>query len=415
MPRPFLWPLFACVILGAAGHPLELNADAQSDLQNQIDALKNEIARLQTELNSTTEQKQTLQGAIKELDLQIQKLTKSIALTNAQIIQKDKQIAGLSGDITTTQGHIQQSQASIADLLRQLAESDRDPLMAVLLGSGTLSSFFDETVTLGTIRDGLQNRVEDLSNQKTDLTSSKTSAEVKRRELASLKANLASQKQGLSIARSEQAKLLAETKDKESNYQALIAQKKAEESAFEDELITLAAGLASADTSTAPKAARGILNWPLDTVFITQYFGNTTFAQSGAYSGSGHNGIDFRAGIGTPVKAALSGTVQEINQGAVKYCQYGKWVLVRHDNGLTSLYAHLSGITVSKGERVSTGEVVGYSGNTGYATGPHLHLTLYISSAVTFKQYTCNSGYTAYIPIAPLNAYLNPLSYLPAL
>ncbi len=56
-----------------------------------------------------------------------------------------------------------------------------------------------------------------------------------------------------------------------------------------------------------------------------------------------------------------------------------------------------------------------YSGDTGYATGPHLHLTVYIASAVTFKQYTCNSGATAYIPIVPLNAYLNPLSYLPAL
>ncbi|MEK7068184.1 MAG: M23 family metallopeptidase, partial [Patescibacteria group bacterium] len=124
---------------------------------------------------------------------------------------------------------------------------------------------------------------------------------------------------------------------------------------------------------------------------------------------------DFRAAIGTPVRAALDGTVQEVNQGAVKYCQYGKWVLVRHNNGLTTLYAHISGIAVSKGQYVSTDETVGYAGDTGYATGPHLHLTVYASAGVAFKQYTCNSGYSAYIPIAPLNAYLNPLSYLPAI
>ena len=268
-------------------------------------------------------------------------------------------------------------------------------------------------MTLGTLRNDLQNPVEDLTEHKIAQTSDKTTAEARRRELAALKANLNSQKQGLAVAKSEQDKLLAETKDRESNYQTQIAQKKAEQSAFESELLRLAEGLGPADISSAPSPRKGLIGWPLDNVYITQYFGNTSFAQSGAYSGRGHNGIDFRAAVGTPVRSVSGGVVQEINQGAVRYCQYGKWVLVKHDNGLTSLYAHLSNIAVSKGARVSRGEVVGYAGNTGYATGPHLHFTLYISSAVTFKQYTCNSGQTAFIPIAPLNAYLNPLNYLP--
>jgi murein DD-endopeptidase MepM/ murein hydrolase activator NlpD len=116
-----------------------------------------------------------------------------------------------------------------------------------------------------------------------------------------------------------------------------------------------------------------------------------------------------------PVKAALAGTVLEVNHGAVKYCQYGKWVLVRHGNGLTTLYAHLSEINVQKGAAVSTGQTIGRSGDSGYALGPHLHFTVYASSDVSLKQYTCKSGYTVTIPIAPVNAYLNPLSYLPAL
>jgi murein DD-endopeptidase MepM/ murein hydrolase activator NlpD len=215
--------------------------------------------------------------------------------------------------------------------------------------------------------------------------------------------------------RTTQNTLLTETKNKESEYQALIAQKKAEQASFEAELIRLASGLGTADTTSAPKPGKGIVGWPLSSVTITQNFGNTSFAASGAYNGSGHNGIDFRAAVGTPVFSVLGGTVQEVNQGAVKYCQYGKWVLVRHDNGLTSLYAHLSSISVAKGARVAAGQTVGLAGDTGYATGPHLHLTLYVSSAVTFKQYTCNSGAVAFIPIAPLNAYLNPLSYLPSL
>ncbi len=146
---------------------------------------------------------------------------------------------------------------------------------------------------------------------------------------------------------------------------------------------------------------------------ITQYFGNTAFSRTAAYKGQGHNGIDLRASVGTPVKAALTGTVQEINLGTAPNCQYGKWVLIKHNNGLTTLYAHLSSISVVPGQAVSTGQLIGYSGQTGYATGPHLHFTVYVSSGVTFTQYKCNSGASVKLPISPFNGYLNPINYLP--
>lgn len=404
------------------GYGLMVRADSATDLQNQIDIsnsqiaqLKDEIAKLQNDLNATSKQKQTLQTAVTQLNLNIQKLQKSIALTQAQISQKDREIDNLSGSIATTAGAITTTRGQVADSLRQLQAVDSQPLVVTFLGGGTLSDFFDQAAGLTTLRTELQNKIVGLSSLRSNLETNKNTAEGKRKELGTLNNNLGQQKQGLTLAKTQQTSLLEQTKNKESAYQALIAQKQAEERAFEEALIKLAAGLGPADTGSAPSPAHGILNWPLGNVAVTQPFGNTAFAKSGAYSGQGHNGIDFRASIGTPVKSVLSGTIQEVNQGAVKYCQYGKWVLVRHDNGLSSLYAHLSNIAVTKGQRVATGDLVGYSGDTGYATGPHLHLTVYVASAVMFKQYTCNSGSTAYIPIAPLNAYLNPLSYLPSL
>lgn len=389
--------------------------DAKDTIQQQIDKLRKEIEVLRKELTTTTAQKQTLQTAIKELDLQIQTLQKSISLTGNQIGQKDTEIKTLNGSILTTSERIMLSEEGVAATLRELDALDDKGLTAALLGGGTLAAFFDEAVTLGSVRNDLGNQIEQLSALKSNLVTTKLTAEQKRKELAGLQSQLSQQKQGLGVARTSQTQLLKDTQSKESQYQALIAQKQAEQASFESALIELARGLGSADTSGVPAPRKGTLNWPMDSVFLTQYFGNTAFAQSGAYSGQGHNGIDLRASIGSPIKSALSGTVQEVNQGAVKYCQYGKWVLVRHDNGLTTLYAHLSSIAVGKGQRVTTGEVVGYAGDTGYATGPHLHFTVYASSGVTFKNYTCNSGYTAYIPIAPLNGYLNPMSYLPSL
>jgi len=106
------------------------------------------------------------------------------------------------------------------------------------------------------------------------------------------------------------------------------------------------------------------------------------------------------------------------NTDKVRGCySYGKYVLVKHNNGLSTLYAHLSFIKVNKGDTVITGDTVGYSGNTGYSTGPHLHFAVYASQGVRIVRYgdyvkgKTNCG-NAYIPVAPLNAYLNPLDYL---
>ena len=396
-------------------------AQAQIDSTNaQIQKLKDEIAALQTNLNLTTAQKQTLQTTIKALDLQIQKLQKNVTLTSSQISVKDTEIGNLSGKIRTTEEKISDAKVAVASTLRQLERMDQEYLVTTLLGGGTLSSFFDQAVTVGSLRGELQNKMQDLGSLRTNLETSKTSAETKRKELASLKTNLNQQKQGVTATKNEQTNLLSVTKNKESEYQKLIAQKQAEEARFEEILYELSSQLGIADSSHIPTPNRGVLQWPLDSISITQQFGKT-FDSVRLYASGTHDGVDFSTkssvyptGVGTPVKAALFGTVAEINQGAVANCQYGKWVLVKHNNGLATLYAHLSSINVQKGQSISTGEIVGLSGSTGYATGPHLHFTVYLSESVTFKQYTCKNGKAVNIPIAAPNAYLNPLSYLSA-
>ena len=135
----------------------------------QIQKLKDEIAALQKDLNSTTAQKQTLQNAIKALDLQIQKLQKSVTLTTTQMSQKDKEISTLSGDIRTTEEKMGDAKGGIAASLRRLGQTDQEELIIALFGGGTLSGFFDEAVNLASLRSDLQNRVEDLGALRSDL------------------------------------------------------------------------------------------------------------------------------------------------------------------------------------------------------------------------------------------------------
>jgi len=63
-------------------------------------------------------------------------------------------------------------------------------------------------------------------------------------------------------------------------------------------------------------------------------------------------------------------------------CSYGLYVVIDHGNGYQTLYAHLSKVSVSVGERVSQGELIGYGGRSGYATGPHLHFEVHVSGAI---------------------------------
>ncbi|NBC30807.1 MAG: peptidoglycan DD-metalloendopeptidase family protein [Spirochaetes bacterium] len=86
-----------------------------------------------------------------------------------------------------------------------------------------------------------------------------------------------------------------------------------------------------------------------------------------------HNGIDLAGPIGTPVGAAMPGTVAHIES---QIGNYGKFVILRHEGGFQTLYAHLDGFSVRKGQYVSQGQTVGVMGNTGRSTGPHLHFSI---------------------------------------
>lgn len=407
------------VVASLVAIPFFTSGQSVDELQEQIDshssqieALNKEIAQYEAQLKTTSAQKQTLQTKIQELDLQRKKLTAQVTVTKNQISSTQKQIQQLSQGIDAAQGSIDNNRAGLAQSLRALNDADQRPLAMSILSASDITEAWQDIDTIATLQEAVRDDIRSLSQQKQNLTDTKTQAEQKRAQLLKQQQTLSSQQGSLDATRRAQNELLAQTKSQESAYQQIIAQKQAEKSKFESALFELASKLEyTLDPSKIPTAGKGVLRWPLDNVFVTQQFGRTS-SSGRLYASGTHDGIDLRASIGTPVKAALSGTVYEVNHGAARNCQYGKWVIIKHGNGLATLYAHLSEINVSKGQTVSTGSLIGYSGDTGYATGPHLHFTVYLSDALTFKSYRCNSGVVVSVPIAPLNAYMNPLNYL---
>src|SRR5688572_21406694 len=110
---------------------------------------------------------------------------------------------------------------------------------------------------------------------------------------------------------------------------------------------------------------------------ITQVFGvNPQYYKKFGFPG--HNGIDYGVPNGTPVKAAVAGTVAMV---AFENGGYGNYVKLSHVDGATTYttyYAHLISTAVAAGQKINTGDVLGFSNNTGASTGPHLHFGLRI-------------------------------------
>lgn len=409
------------LLLGASLFLLPSAAHAQSaaELRVQIDAnnrqldqLKAEIAAFQKQLDALGTKKNTLQSTIRSLELSQKQLATQIKVTQNKIASANLQIRELTFSIGDKEQDIAADREAIAKALRSVAEDEQASLVTHLISANSLGDAWravDETVQFNR---ALTEDIHDLRAIRTALATDRDEVTAKKEQLVSLQNDLALQKKSVGVSKAAQQKLLADTKNQESVYQKLLAEKQAEESRFEAALFELASQLEYAlDPSRIPPAGKGVLRWPLTSVFITQQFGKSSSAQRLYVSGT-HDGVDFRASIGMPVRAALSGTVLEVNLGSVQNCQYGKWVLIKHANGLATLYAHLSSVSTQKNAVVTTGQVIGFSGNTGYATGPHLHFSVYYVDAVSFRQYTCKSGRRVTIPIAPVNAYLNPLSYL---
>ncbi|MBI2120506.1 MAG: peptidoglycan DD-metalloendopeptidase family protein [Parcubacteria group bacterium] len=403
-----------------AAEEAKREADA---LREKINSKNSELEQIQVQIDSYKRQAdavhgetKTLQNTVQALDTDRQKMSSSIKLTENRLESTNLNIDRLGLEIVDTENKIISSMNAVAEVLRATEQSESRTMVETILSKNNLSEIMDESFELTQFRDKVTGRLNELKKYKTDISAKKAERENERKKLSGYKVQLVDQKIVLDNTRKEQKELLSETRNKESNYRKLIEQNMAKKEAFEKELFEYESKLKrQIDQKFIPETGSKILVWPLDEIKITQHFGRTKDSVR-LYASGTHNGMDFRASRGTPVKSPSGGTV--IGTGDTdKACpkgSYGKWVLIRHNNGLSSLLAHLDLIKVAEGQSVSVGDIIGYSGNTGYSTGPHLHMTLFASEGVqvgTFASKACSGrSYTMPLPTAQ-NAYLDPEAY----
>lgn len=399
----------------------------QNEISQRTDRLgdiEEEIKQYELQLLEVGAEKKTLQNAIYQLETERKKVNAEISRTEALITSTDLEISKLVIEINQAERDIETAETTIGEIIRAQYREGEQSLVEIMLQHDRLSDFMREIDTFEQVKNEMATHVSSLDQLRETLEGRREENQSKRTELASLNDQYVEQNEVLVNNKAEQSELLSATQNEEAGYQSLLAQKQAAREQLLTEMRDFESKLQFIlDPNSIPNPGTVVFNWPLQNVIITQYFGGTEFAarNASAYGGRAyHPGVDFGAPRGTPILAPLSGTVRATgNTDAVPGCQsWGKWTLIDHANGLSTLYAHQSTIGVVPGQKVGTGEIIGYIGNTGFSTGPHLHFTVYAKDGVNVRKFneikTVTSCGPATTPVAATDAYIDPMLYLPA-
>lgn len=385
---------------------------------NQIKQLEEEIKQYNQEVINASNEAKTLQSTIKTLDLTKKKITTDINLTENKITKTEYIIEDIGNEIQKTESNIDLNKRAIISAIRRTQMLEDIGMIELFLLNRDIGEIWSDLDTVKDVQETIRDKSKQLSVLKTDMEGKQKNLTAQKNSLLDLKEDLSGKKQAVEYTVKEKSTILTQTKNKEETFKQIVKTKEQLKEQFEREVYEYESQLHYIiDKNSYPVPKNGILSWPLDNVYLTQRFGKTVGAEK-LYTSGSHNGVDFRASIGTKVKNVLTGTVVGTgNTDIYSGCySFGKWVMVRHDNGLSTIYAHLSVISAVQGQRLDTGALIGYSGNTGYSTGPHLHISVYATQGVKIEKYVNSRGCKeATMPLADIKAYLDPLAYFPAI
>ena len=377
--------------------------------EQEIERLKQEQEKLGQNIAGTQEEARTLQNEINNINSKIKYMNNQIYLTNVNINKTGAEIGNVSDEIITTQGKIEYQKSAIGELLLEIYKQDRESLLVAVMKNANISDFLNRIQQTADVGESLLTLVSDLKETRDAHESHKNTLESKKQELEYLNRQQTSQKLSLGETQKNKSGLLKTTKGQEAEYQKLLTEAEELEREVNLQIFKLEDELRrTIDPNSLPLARHGVLERPAEGT-VSQAYGcvETRFARRyypDCNNGKGgfHNGLDIATRYGTPLRAAENGRV--IAAGNAPYA-YGVWAAVEHDNGLVTVYTHMSVRSVAVGQQVNRGDTIGNMGSTGLSTGSHIHFMVYAPKTFTTKESKISGT-------LPIGATLNPADYL---
>ena len=367
--------------------------DDKKDVENKINEAKNELSDISENKDEAETELQKLTTQVNEAQKQLNVLKAQIDELNASIDEKQKQIE-------EEEEEIERKDNLLKERMVALYEAGETSYLDVLFNSENLLDFLSsysliqqivETDTA--LIEELEQKKLQLENDKADLEKSKSEVEEKEAEQKIQRAQLVALQEK---KQSEINKLSEEEKQKQNELDEYNAKLNEIDNAIAEALENaMKEEQNNGSTGGNGSSFDGTFTWPLD------YSPRRVTSRMKYRWGRWHKGIDIgtNAEIGKRVVAAASGTVvySAYQSGSSSSAGYGNYLIIYHGNGFCTLYAHMDSKAVSTGQRVSQGQLIGYSGNTG-GVAPHLHFEI--------RRATSVSDFFG-------NNWLDPLDYLP--
>jgi len=336
-------------------------SDEIADLSGQIDSYETQVAalraeereaeiRLEAKQDELDQAEAEVKSAYKELRILAERLKRSLKILKERLV-----------------AIYQTGETDYTDLV--LASKDYGDLIERTEYLDQIQSHDESIVSrVRGLRDEQQTIVIRLKKAKETIESSRDEIAAEEQNLATARAAVESQQNELKAARGERSAALESIEGEVGHLEEIeseLQEKIQEQIAAASGYTVLPAG-----PMTSPSAA-GLI-WPVSGT-VTSGFGGRS--SPGGVGSTYHEGLDIAVSEGTPIRAAASGTVimASYNGG------YGNYTCVDHGSGLSTCYAHQSSFAASSGQQVDQGQVIGYSGNTGASTGPHLHFEVRIN------------------------------------
>lgn len=412
---PFQFVFLLVMLLGAslvssllvrASESVTTLSDAQQkaleDKEDELEEIDAKIKAYKQIIDLKQRQGATLSEQIEGLQAQVDKLELEIKTTTKQINELEAQIRELSLRVAEKSILIDRQKRILSELMRVYYSEYSGESQPVFLASAESLLYFKTEGWTASISDRVSELLDSVKTLRDSLSKEQESVTAKKSEVDKLYKDQAERNANLEATKKSKASLLAKTQAEETKYDNLVDDLQKQRDDIENEINDLEAGLS---TDGLPSSSKSLLAYPVKKVTITQSYGKTSFSKK-AYASGKHNGVDFGGPYGTSIYAAASGKV--IGTGNLGKYAYGRWIAIDHDNGMITLYGHLSSVGVSKGESVTKGEQIGKMGSTGYSTGNHLHFTVFSE-----KSYDVVPSKTVKGLNIPIGATVNPMNYLP--
>lgn len=317
------------------------------------------------------------------------------AYVETQIGQYTDKINQTQEDMIKTQSTIEQTQTSITELSKKIEDEEESlkkekeksntvlsswymegesGFFEAIISANNISEVVDSQQYYDSVKQQIKNSIEIIQSIKDELLNQKNTQERELVTLNSLKEGQVFQQKTLETQKSIKNTLLTNTTKAISDLNALEKEALENENKAAGEIKDAERRAATGSNWTRTGSSAQGFSWPISGS-VGCGFGYSSCYFSGVF----HTGIDIRAAVGTPVYATKAGSVVDTRSGMGNTYpsnkSYGNMIKIEHEGGVSTLYGHLSAVLVGLGS-VSKGELIGYSGNSGYSTGAHLHFEM---------------------------------------